>query len=251
MSSTLEPRRWCFPVAGCVPYLGYFDQTAAEQKAAKLARQGYDTTVSPASAYSTLGWFDDPLLDTLLLQSGAGRGRHADPRAGASDSCMFRATPPLMNPLPASSKSKACGAGCCNAMNRRNGNSGKGPWPRARSSCSCCSETRSQLEDVYAADLTLTQQREAKQQVFDTLAERHQRLVEHHWQGHAYYGDWINPRPNNADLALDGAIPRWPVRVYPAVRTVRRRAWPVSTRPPLSRRGCRPSSAMPGWLQPC
>lgn len=63
---SLEPRRWCFLVAGCVPYRGYFEKDAAERFARKLEQRGYDVAVAPAIAYSTLGWFDDPLLDTMF-----------------------------------------------------------------------------------------------------------------------------------------------------------------------------------------
>jgi len=66
---SLEPRHWCFPLAGCVPYRGYFDPLDAERLAARLAGKGNDVAVSPALAYSTLGWFRDPLLDTMFRYS--------------------------------------------------------------------------------------------------------------------------------------------------------------------------------------
>lgn len=59
---SLQALRWCFPVAGCVPYRGYFDLTDAEAFAARLESRGHDVRVSAVSAYSTLGWFDDPLI---------------------------------------------------------------------------------------------------------------------------------------------------------------------------------------------
>jgi len=59
---------WCFPIAGCVSYRGYFDRTDAEAYAQRLAAQGYDTYTGGAGAYSTLGWFDDPVLSTFLEQ---------------------------------------------------------------------------------------------------------------------------------------------------------------------------------------
>ncbi len=62
----MQARTWCFPVAGCVSYRGYFDKSNAESYAASLAEEGFDVTVGGASAYSTLGWFDDPVLDTML-----------------------------------------------------------------------------------------------------------------------------------------------------------------------------------------
>ena len=57
----------CFPIAGCVSYRGYFKPEDAEKRAALLRERGYDVYVSGVTAYSTLGWFNDPLLDTFLL----------------------------------------------------------------------------------------------------------------------------------------------------------------------------------------
>ena len=68
---SLEPRTWCFLVAGCVPYRGYFEHEAARQYAQKLDKNGYDVIVAPAVAYSTLGWFEDPLLDTMFRHGEA------------------------------------------------------------------------------------------------------------------------------------------------------------------------------------
>jgi predicted aminopeptidase len=64
---SLEPRRWCFPVAGCVSYRGYFAAVDARQFAAGLADAGDDVFVGGVSAYSTLGRFDDPVLNTMLV----------------------------------------------------------------------------------------------------------------------------------------------------------------------------------------
>ena len=63
---SIEPKVWCFPIAGCVSYRGYFSEQAAIQYADRLAIQGYDTYVSGVSAYSTLGWFNDPVLNTFV-----------------------------------------------------------------------------------------------------------------------------------------------------------------------------------------
>jgi predicted aminopeptidase len=66
---SLEPRTWCYPVAGCVAYRGYFKEAAARKLADKLAADGYDVTVGGVAAYSTLGRFDDPLLNTMIRWS--------------------------------------------------------------------------------------------------------------------------------------------------------------------------------------
>ena len=63
---SLAPRHWCFPVAGCVNYRGYFAEADARAEAAKLAAAGDDVHVSGIPAYSTLGYFDDPVLSTFV-----------------------------------------------------------------------------------------------------------------------------------------------------------------------------------------
>jgi len=63
---SVEPRSWCFPIAGCVAYRGYFKEADARDYAARLARDGDDVYVAPVAAYSTLGHFDDPVLSTML-----------------------------------------------------------------------------------------------------------------------------------------------------------------------------------------
>lgn len=61
-----KPRKWCFPIAGCFAGLGWFDEEDAVKHKLALDKLGYDTIVRPASAYSTGGWFPDPVLSTML-----------------------------------------------------------------------------------------------------------------------------------------------------------------------------------------
>ncbi|EXI87314.1 MAG: putative aminopeptidase [Candidatus Accumulibacter regalis] len=63
---SLKARNWCLLMVGCVSYRGYYDQRDAEALAAELREQGYDTYVAGVPAYSTLGYFDDPVLNTFL-----------------------------------------------------------------------------------------------------------------------------------------------------------------------------------------
>ncbi|MDD5249764.1 MAG: aminopeptidase [Rhodocyclaceae bacterium] len=63
---SVELKRWCFPIAGCVGYRGYFSEAAAREFAADLRAAGDDAYVGAVPAYSTLGWFDDPILNTFI-----------------------------------------------------------------------------------------------------------------------------------------------------------------------------------------
>jgi predicted aminopeptidase len=67
---SLKLKSWCFPVTGCVNYRGYFDEPSARAEAARLAKDGQETSVYPVPAYSTLGWMNwaggDPLLNTFI-----------------------------------------------------------------------------------------------------------------------------------------------------------------------------------------
>ena len=72
---SLEPFESCFPVAGCVPYRGFFAQESAERHAARLREAGQDVNVRGVPAYSTLGRFDDPLLSTFIRNPDADLAR--------------------------------------------------------------------------------------------------------------------------------------------------------------------------------
>src|SRR3954469_661885 len=63
---SVDPKQECFPVTGCVAYRGFFSEQAARRHAEKLRAQGFDVHVGGVPAYSTLGWFDDPLLSTFI-----------------------------------------------------------------------------------------------------------------------------------------------------------------------------------------
>lgn len=73
-----RPRAWKFPIVGSITYTGWFDRAEARAYAAELAKQGWDVDVRPSPAYSTLGWFDDPILSTMISDGDEALGDLAD-----------------------------------------------------------------------------------------------------------------------------------------------------------------------------
>jgi len=63
---SLDAHRWCYPFVGCAPYRGYFSRSRAERYQHQLEAEGLETHLGDVAAYSTLGWFDDPLLSTFI-----------------------------------------------------------------------------------------------------------------------------------------------------------------------------------------
>lgn len=71
-------KTWSFPIAGTVPYLGWFNRDRARAYAAELRREGWDVDVRGAAAYSTLGWFQDPVLSTMIPDGDEALGELAN-----------------------------------------------------------------------------------------------------------------------------------------------------------------------------
>ena len=63
---SFDAHSWCYPVVGCLSYRGYYDRSDATELADKLQAQGADVYVAPVAAYSTLGWFADPLISPMM-----------------------------------------------------------------------------------------------------------------------------------------------------------------------------------------
>jgi predicted aminopeptidase len=73
-----RPQAWRFPIVGSITYTGWFDRKEAREYADQLARGGWDVDVRPSQAYSTLGWFDDPILSTMIADGDDALGELAD-----------------------------------------------------------------------------------------------------------------------------------------------------------------------------
>ncbi|MDX1380974.1 MAG: aminopeptidase [Xanthomonadales bacterium] len=198
---SLEPRRWCFLFAGCVPYRGYFARDAAEWFADRLAADGLDVTVFPAQAYSTLGWFEDPLLDTMLRRGDAWLAgimfhEFAHQRLYVKGDTAFNES--------YASFVEEIGV---DLWLRSSGRADRlAAWRRQRAAArqfdARVLQTREALAALYAADRPAADQRRGKQAILDALRADYDGLVAGPWSGTDYFAGWFEAPLNNARLAL-------------------------------------------------
>jgi predicted aminopeptidase len=198
---SFKPRKWCFVVSGCVPYRGYFKIEAAEEFARKLADDGLDTTVSPATAYSTLGWFDDPLLDTML--------QYGDEQLAAF---IFHELAHQQLYIKGDTAFNEAYASFVEAAGVRlwleaTGRTEQLPeWLQLEKATlqfnALLQDTREDLTTLYASGQPDEQMRENKSVAFDDLRAAYRSLVETQWSGRSYYDSLLSRELNNARLAL-------------------------------------------------
>jgi len=198
---SLDARRWCFPIAGCVPYRGYFERAAAEKFAGRLADDGLDVNISPTTAYSTLGWFEDPLLDTML--------RYRDEQlAGVifhelAHQQVYLRGDTEFNESYASFVEEAG----VKLWLRTSGRADQLPdWQRRRRAAAgfdgLLLQARARLAEIYASSASDNDKRLAKSDLFDRLKADYLALVRGPWNGQDFYAGWFANGLNNARLAL-------------------------------------------------
>jgi predicted aminopeptidase len=198
---SLQPKEWCFPVAGCVPYRGYFKRQKAEQSATRLHNKGMDVLVSPVAAYSSLGWFKDPLLSTMLSDSDVHLASYLFHELAHQR--LYVKGDGLFNEAYASFVEKTGVKAWLESSHRHDDLL---RWRQRQEASKDFTEligdVRKQLTDVYFSDQPDTVKRELKADIFDTFFRSYEQLSIEKWQGHRYYDSWFEPPPNNAKLAL-------------------------------------------------
>jgi predicted aminopeptidase len=203
---SVEPLSWCFPVAGCVTYRGYFSPDAAARFADRLRRQGYDVSVGEVTTYSTLGWFADPVLNTYVFSPDAdlaGLLFHelAHQVAYAKDDTDFNESFATAVERVGVERWLAAHADAATVAAYRE------RQRRADQLADLALACRERLAALYALPLDADTKRSEKQRL---LAE----LVDDISSRRAAWGDggpdlWLGPTPNNATLAALGAYRRW------------------------------------------
>ena len=195
----LEPRRWCFWIIGCLSYRGYFDVDAAEQLADELRATGDDVYVADIPAYSTLGWFDDPLLNTFIQWPTARLAELLFHELAhqrlyiADDSAFNEAFATAVGQLGVERWLAQHAIG-------RERQDYAADLRRREQFLQLAAETRERLAVVYAGSGDAAGKRADKQQILAELRDRYQELKQN-WGGYAGYDHWFAQDLNNAKLA--------------------------------------------------
>jgi predicted aminopeptidase len=200
---SLVPVRWCFPVAGCVGYRGYFSREGAEKFATRLEESGLndkdlDVFVGGVPAYSTLGWFADPVLNTfigyqdtelarLIFHELSHQVAYAPGDTTFNES--FATTVELEGVrrwLEHTERSDEFEA----FMARRS---------RQQDFLELVMRTRARLNDIYEEEMPDEEKRSLKVGAYQLLREEYVRLKEE-WGGYSGYDRWFGESLNNAKL---------------------------------------------------
>lgn len=198
-----QPMEWCFPIAGCVSYRGYFGEQDAEGYAQQLRSAGLDVYVGGVVAYSSLGWFSDPVLSSFITR--------ADWQLA---SLVFHELAHQLAYVPGDTDFNESFATAVEMEGLSRWLTYKYPLPeqgtlrtevetfRARQAqfVLLIRQTTQDLEELYAAGGDPMELRSLKRQRLDELREDYVRLRAQ-WAGYGGYDQWFEGPLNNAQLA--------------------------------------------------
>ena len=204
---SIDPRTWCFPFAGCVSYRGYFNEAAARRFAARLEDEGLDVLVGGATAYSTLGYFADPVVSTMIARPD------------------YRLVEVLLHELAHqkfylkgdSDLNEAFATAVAEYGTRRwlmqSGDAGgldayEGQILIQTQFAELIGRQRERLRAIYAGSEPADAKRRAKVAAFDALRSEYAALKPA-WEGRANYDAWFSRPLNNAHIASVATYRYW------------------------------------------
>ncbi|MFJ4345039.1 aminopeptidase [Pseudomonas sp. NPDC089401] len=202
---SLQPVTHCFPIAGCVAYRGYYRQGAARGAAALLCAQGLDVYVSGVEAYSTLGWFDDPILSSMV---GWGDERLA--------TLIFHELAHQRFYVKDDTEFNESYANFVEQEGTRQWRAARGLAPTGAEQMQQRDQfvrlllaSRERLQAIYAGPLDDAHKRVAKQAEFERLRGEYRQVRDSQWNGDKRYDAWIYAPLSNAKLLPFGLYDQW------------------------------------------
>ena len=195
---SLDPVNSCFVFIGCVSYRGYFSEADAQAEAAVLRAQGYDVHVGGVPAYSTLGWFDDPVLNTFIHYPEAGLARLLFHEL--AHQVLYVKNDTRFNESFAATVEEA---GVARWLAQRGSDSDRAAYERLQRMridfLALIVKYRATLEQLYRQDLPAQEKRQGKARALAEMQEEYRQLRAS-WGGFAGYDRWFAAKPNNATL---------------------------------------------------
>jgi len=195
----------CYLLVGCLAYRGYFDRERADAEATRLHATGLDTWVGGSAAYSTLGWFADPVLNTML--------RWDDDELAAT---IFHELAHQRLFVKGDTEFNESFATFVQYEGLREWRAARGlpldddaGRKRQDEFERLVLDTRERLRLLYATTLPPEEMRARKREEIERLRAEYSRLRETQWQGKGGYEEWINSDINNAKLLPFGLYRRW------------------------------------------
>jgi predicted aminopeptidase len=195
---SLESTEWCYPVVGCAVYRGYFQQQDAEEFAAEIRQQGFDVTVVGVPAYSTLGWFDDPVLHATLqwpMTQIAGLIFHelAHAQTYISGDSAFNES------FATTIEIEGVKRWLTSTNNTQDWQAFELRKTRQQDFVEFVMHYRGKLEELYKKQATKTEKRIQKQGIFAKMQRSYKKLKSD-WSGFQGYDKWMSQPLNNARM---------------------------------------------------
>ena len=196
---SIKPREWCFVFAGCVSYRGYFLESEAERIAEDQHSQGYDVFVAGVPAYSTLGWFDDPVLNTFIY----------DPETEVAGLIFHELAHQVVYVKDDTTFNESFAVtvqreGVSRWLAKYGTSEQRATFViaqrRKQDFTLLVMKFRSRLDELYSSAISDSQKRKSKRQIFSDLQQEYTQLKAS-WGGFSGYDHWLPPEANNASLA--------------------------------------------------
>ena len=198
---SVKPNQWCFPVAGCVDYRGYYNKDAAQAFADDLRGRGFDVRVSGVPAYSTLGWFNDPVLSTFIEYPDAELARlvfHelAHQIAYAPNDSQFNES------FATAVEEVGVARWLAEQGDDTLRNNYQAYRLRKDDFLQLMTQHRQQLEANFSRPVDDREKRQRKAEIFQSLRQEYAQIKQLRWEGYAGYDRWFSGPMSNADFAL-------------------------------------------------
>ena len=197
---SVQPVQWCFMLVGCVTYRGYFAKEDADRFAAEYATEGYDAYVGPVPAYSTLGWFPDPVLNTFIHYPDAEIARLIFHEL--THQVVYVRDDTVFNESLAVTIEQE---GVQRWLARSGDPKQRAAFERTQriraAFLQLVRKYRERLDALYRTGVAPDVMRARKAEILHGLDQEYQTLKQQDWGGFGGYDAWFGRRPNNAQLA--------------------------------------------------